>query len=191
MINIAFIGNCQMVSLAFFTQSLKKDYEIRWVSYGKAAEEFNYQSWANKCENKIFNNDYSIDFIKKCDYVFYQKICEKTSELFNEDKIKKYINNNCKLISLPSIWIDNSDYNNSINELKKRELQNQNNIIVTDIIEKYNSTNKLFHTVNHPTTFLFIKIMEKIAAFLNVDFFDDEETNKFLLNDNYMELLNN
>jgi len=33
--------------------------------------------------------------------------------------------------------------------------------------------------------------MEKIAAFLNVDFFDDEETNKFLMNDNYMELLHN
>ena len=62
----------------------------------------------------------------------------------NEDKIKKYINNNCKLISLPSICIDTNDYNNSINEFKKRELQNQNNIIVTDIIEKYNSTYKLF-----------------------------------------------
>lgn len=43
-------------------------------------------------------------------------------------------------------------------------------------------------TLNHPTTFLFMEIVKKICTLLNLEFFTEEQYNKFLENENYMKL---
>ena len=55
MINITFIGNCQMVSLCFYMQQLfknDKNYNIAWVLYSNYFIK-HLGNWSIKCNNKI------------------------------------------------------------------------------------------------------------------------------------------
>ncbi len=188
MIKIAFIGNCQMVSLCFFTQQLLHDTDIicKWICAYNGFSMFSHQRFSQKCNHKLFSNNESIQYLYECDYIFYQKIKKEKSPLFNEEKIMSYKKYNC--ISMPSIWLDITTYETSLSELKKREITIKNTMIVTDIITYYYGTYTLFNSPNHPTTFLFLKIMEKIASILHVPFFSNELVSIYLKHDNWMEL---
>jgi hypothetical protein len=93
------------------------------------------------------------------------------------------------LIKIPSIYLDYSNYSSSIKELKKRELENKVDIIISDIFEEYREQS-LMLTINHPNTFLFLEIVNRICKLLNIDTFSKIKRDMFLQDNNYMKLPN-
>ena len=109
------------------------------------------------------------------------------SSISNTNKLSKLKKNNCKLIKIPSIHLTYSDFDNSIQEIIKRENTNNVDIKVSDLFVKYRDRN-LMITNNHPKTFLFLEIVKILCNLLNLNFFTDEECQNFLKNENYMQL---
>ena len=78
-----------------------------------------------------------------------------------------------------------SDYDTAVKELKIRE-NNKNVVIkVSNILETYKDK-QLMLNHNHPTTFMFLKLLEEICIYLKIDFFLN--TDKYLITDNYTHL---
>lgn len=186
--NITFIGNCQMVSLCFFIQQLLKNekYYICYCCYGDEFEP-HLGTWSDKVINKIINMDESIEIIKNSDFIIYQEIDIHKSYFSNFEKLCELKNTNCQLIKIPSIYINYNDYDNSIKELQHREINKNVDIAVSTIIEK-NKEDKLVFGAVHPTTFFFLEIIKELCIILNLNFFENNEYNKFLENSNFMDL---
>jgi len=182
---IAFIGNCQTASLTFYFQQLL-DCNIQWLLYG---EEFrgHLTAWSDKVKNKVLDYNISLDIIKNSDFIIYQEICKEKSEFSNSETLNSIKKDACILIKIPSIYLDYSDYDNSIEELKKREIQNSVDITVSDIFEN-NRDKILLRGLWHPTTFLFLEIIDKICKLMNIDTFSSNTKETFLQDDNYMAL---
>ncbi len=187
-INIALIGNCQTLSLHVYLHDLlkNKNYEIKWIRFGKHVLPGYLKIISHIYPDliSITDDEEGIEYIKTCDYVIYQPILIKTSCNFNATKIKSYCSNTCTQISFISIYID-GDFNMGVYRLKQRELERGTTIKVTDILEKHKDK-KLLLRKNHPTTFLFLKLLEQICIHLNIDFF--KNTDKYLITDNYTRL---
>jgi len=185
---ITFIGNCQTISLCYFFQLLlsENDFDISWISFG---EQFlkHLNKWSEKCKNKITDFNESIKCIKDSDVIIYQNISSASSSFCNTDNLNK-LNENCKKIIIPCIYFDYSNFDNSIKELINREKQNNVDIKVSDIFIKYKHQKLILKNVNHPNTFLFMEIMKIICNILNINFFNEDQYNKFIENNNYMEL---
>jgi len=182
---ITFIGNCQTLALCFYFQQLNQSITACWLMYG---DEFlpHFDKWTNKCKNIIKEYNDSIEIIKKSDVIIYQNINIKKSLFCNTNTLRK-LNKNCKLILIPSIHLVYNNFDNSIKELIKRENKNNVNIKISKILYKYKNRNIML-TCNHPTTFLFMKIMKKLCKLLNFNYFTDDQYNIFIKNNNYMEL---
>lgn len=88
---------------------------------------------------------------------------------------------------MPSIYLDYSNFDVSIKELKRREVENKVDLIISDILEKYRDTNHML-TIVHPNTFLFLEVVNQICKMLNIDSFSEFKRNIFLQNNNYMNL---
>jgi hypothetical protein len=183
--NITFIGNCQTASLCFYFQQLL-NCNINWVLYG---DEFkpNLRRWIDKVKNKSLDYDVSIDVIKNSDIIVYQEINKEKSAFSNTETLQIIKKISCKLITIPSIYLDYSDYENSIKELQKREIVNKVDILVSDIFEKYREQ-QLMLTIWHPSTFLFLEIVNEICNILNIETFSKTTREMFLQDDNYMQL---
>ena len=93
----------------------------------------------------------------------------------------------CKLIQIPSIYLIYSDFDNSIKELIDRENHNNVDIRVSNIFYYHRNINLMISRY-HPNTFLFLKIVKIICDLINCNFFTKEQCNKFLKNNNYMNL---
>lgn len=186
--NITFIGNCQTVSLCFFLQELteSKNYNCYYCCYGA---EFipHLGSWSNKVNNKSINDIESIEIIKNSDFIIYQEIDISKSSFSNYEKLCELKKTYCKLIKLPSIYVNYNDYDNSIKELKYREKINKVDITVSNIIDKFKE-DKIVFGINHPTTFLFLEIIKELCIVLNINFFEKNEYEKYLKNFNFMGL---
>jgi hypothetical protein len=189
MYNIGFIGNCQMIELCYYLQELfKNNKDIRWCLYGdkfKSAlhrrivtdnngRKIELNHWADKCKNKIIDYNQSIRYIKSCDVIIYQKIKPETSKYFNEENILKMRKPDSKLIKLPSIHIDYNNYNASILELQKREKENNVDIFVSEILNKYRPK-KLTFDISHPNPFLFKEILKEICFIINIKKLSDKK----------------
>ena len=183
--NITFIGNCQAVSLCFYFQQLV-EYNISWVLYG---DEFRQHigNWSNKVNNKIFNYDEAIETVKKSDIIIYQEIKRDKSLFSNTETLQAIKKESCRLIKFPSIYLNYKCYDDSIKELKIREIENSVDISVSDIFEKFREKN-LMITVNHPNTFLFIEVVNEICRILHIDTFSKLKRDIFLADNNYMKL---
>jgi len=185
--NITFIGNCQTVSLCFyFQQLLKQTDNICWVSFGKITEP-HLNDWSIKCKNKIINYDISIQKIKDSDIIIYQNVDVNKSLFCNTKTLNEIKKSSCKLIQIPCIYLIYNDFDNSIQELIKREIRNNVDIKISNIFNKFKDVN-LMLTQNHPKTFLFMEIVKILCNLLNLDFFTEEQYNDFLKNENYMQL---
>lgn len=190
MINITFIGNCQTVSLCFFFQQLlknkKNDYYVAWVLYG---EDFKRHlgEWSHKCENKILSYQLSIDQLKISDVIIYQNVDENKSFFSNSNYLNQIKKESCILIQIPCIYLDYSNFQNSLLEIKKREIKNNVDIKVSTIYEKY-PRYKMMLSVYHPNTFLFLEIMKKILLLLKMDFFTKQEYDYYCKNEDFMNL---
>jgi len=143
--------------------------------------------WIDKVKNKSLDYDVSIDVIKNSDIIVYQEISKEKSEFSNTETLRVIKKESCKLIIVPSIYLDYSDYENSIKELQKREIHNKVDILVSDIFEKYREQ-QLMLTIWHPSTFLFLEIVNEICNVLNIETFSKTTREMFLQDDNYMQL---
>jgi hypothetical protein len=189
MIRIAFIGNCQTVSLCFFLQqllSINKNYLVKWCLYG---DEFkaHVSKWSDKCKNKIIDYNKSLEYIKICDLIVYQDISQKKSFFSNEETLTKIKKMECKLIKMPYIFLEYSSYESSLKELIRRENLKNVDIKVSHYFEKHKE-DILMLTKNHPNTFLFLEIIKEICKILNIEFFSQRKYAHYLNNPNYMEL---
>jgi hypothetical protein len=185
--NITFIGNCQTVSLSFyFQQLLNQNNNISWCLYGEEWKT-HLGKWTDKCKNKIIDYTESIQKIKNSDIIIYQEINVNKSLFCNTKTLHEIKKSSCKLIQIPSIYLDYDDFDNSIKELISRENLNNVNIKVSDVLYKFKDNNLVVNR-NHPKTFLFMEIIKLLCNLLNLPFFTEQEYNKFLQNENYMEL---
>jgi hypothetical protein len=93
------------------------------------------------------------------------------------------------LIRIPSIYLDYNNYDNSLQELKRRENEKSVDINVSTIFEKYRNKNiQLMLNKFHPTTFLFLEIMKELCLLMNIDFFTKRQYRFLLKNKNFMGL---
>lgn len=183
---ITFIGNCQTASLCFYFQQLLRDSDVKWLLYG---DEFKQHlgSWSDKIKNKIINNDIAFDVIEKSDVIIYQEISKEKSIFCNTEILQTKKNESCKLIKIPSIYLDYSNFDVSIKELKNREQLNKVDITVSDIFEQ-NRDMCLVRGFVHPNTFLFLKVVDELCKMLIINSLTEEEKNMFLKDDNFMKL---
>ena len=170
----------------FFQQLLPTDNNICWVLYG---DEFinHIGKWAEKCNNKIIDYDTSIQTIKDSDIIIYQNIDVTKSLFSNTNTLLELTKNTCKLITIPSIYLIYRDFDNSIKELIKRENENDVDIKVSEIFDKFKHTILMLNS-RHPKTFLFLEVVKVLCTLLDYDFFTEERYNDFLKNENYMQL---
>ena len=176
------------MSLCFYFQQLLDSNNINcsWVLYG---EEFqpHLNTWSDKCKNKILNYDESIQKIKDSDVIIYQNINVTKSLFSNTKTLQEIKKSSCKLIQIPSIYLNYNDFDNSIQELINRENVNHVDIKVSNILYEFKNNN-LMVTVVHPNTFLFMEIVKILCNLLNLTFFTEEQYKNFLKNENYMGL---
>ena len=167
---ITCIGNCQTLSLCFYLQELLESDNISWLLYGQEFKR-HLGPWSDKIKNKIIDYESRhIDEIKESDVIIYQEISVTKSSFSNYEKLQEIKKDSCKLIKIPSIYLDSNNYETSLKELKRRETDNKVDVTVTDFFEKLKIT-KLMLSIDHPTTFLFLEIMKKICNILNIEFF--------------------
>jgi len=185
--NITFIGNCQTLSLCFYFQKMLDDnYYVSWIASYKNAYEWGSNLLKDRVKNKIFDYDEAINIIKKSDIIIWQNIIEGKSKICNSIFLSS-INNKCRLIQLPSIYLIYDNFDNSIKELITRENKNKVDIKVSDIFLKFRDKN-LMLTKNHPNTFLFMEVIKKLCQTLNFNFFSDNDYNNFLKDNNFVKL---
>jgi hypothetical protein len=185
---ITCIGNCQALTFCFYLQQLLGPDNINWITYG---DEFirHLRRWSDKCQNKITDYDESIEQIKISDIIIFQNVDSKKSKFCNNKTLSELKKQSCKLIQIPSIYIQAYNFDESINELIKREEKNDVDIKVSDILIKYKrSLNRLIIHENHPKTFLFLEVLKRITDMIGIDFFTKKQYIDFMKNDNYMEL---
>ena len=189
---ITFIGNCQLLCLCFFFQQLlpSENYTVKWVCYGKDFERPSKRKWAQKCKNKVYNYDKVIKLIKASDIIIFQEVCPEKSLFCNKKTISSLIHKSCKLLVFPSIHINYRNYKNSLKELQRREKLNKVDITVSDIIIKHEGKNLMVNStsIKHPGTLFFMEITKKICEKLDLNFFSEQQYEKFIKNNNYMEL---
>jgi hypothetical protein len=189
MIYIAFIGNCQTISLCYFLQQLhlhNLDYIIKWCLYG---DEFipHLNSWSDKCKNKIINYDEAYSYVKICDIIIYQPISELKSPLFHHTNIVNIKKVNCLLVKIPSVlYFDYSNYNESLYKLRENESKYSYDVTASDIIESTPTIKMIY--LHHPTTTYFLKLLKKICDFTSMDFFSTEDYTRLIQQNNIMQL---
>lgn len=186
--NITFIGNCQLISLCYYFQQLLEslDCNICWVLYGDEFRPY-LDEWSNKVQNKIVDYVEGIHTIQTSDIIIYLEISNAKSLFCNTEALRILKKDSCKLIKLPYIYLDYTNYESSLKELIEREMKHDVDITVSDILDNHKER-ILVRLINHPTTFLFLEVVDKICKLLNIDTFSSAQRNIFLQDDNYMQL---
>jgi hypothetical protein len=174
---IAFVGNCQLLTLSFYLQHLlrnNKDYCVRWVCYSDNFIPHLTGTWDACSKNKITNANEGVEFVKDCDYIFYNPIKDETSTFFSTNKLKDIKKESAELYEIISMCLDYNDLDNSINHLK--DLDKDNEIQLSAIIEEYkHDLSKICLTFNHPTTLCFLKLTKEISRVMNIDYYNDND----------------
>lgn len=185
---MSLIGNCQTVTLCFYLQQLLSpaNYSVNWLMYGNDFRQ-HLGKWSYKCNNKILDYDVIISKIKESDVIIYQEISSYISNFSRTDVLKTLAKPSCKMIKIPSMWFNYSQFEDSMDEIKKRENSLNVDIKFSTIVEKFPGK-KLMLTVNHPNTFLFLEFLKEITTTLNLTFFSKEQIDYFLKDDNFMHL---
>jgi hypothetical protein len=143
--------------------------------------------WSDKCKNKIFDYNHAIHQIKVSDVIIYPEIVKEKSLFCNTTTLTELMKPGCKLIKIPSIYIDKNNRTESLNELKRRENDKSVDIKVSEIFERYRNV-KLMLNKWHPTTFLFLEIVRIICGMINIPFFHEKQYLRLLKNENFMGL---
>ena len=184
--NITFIGNCQPLSLCFYFQELLPDCDIQWLLYGDEFKK-HLDRWTDKVKNKVLDYDIALDVIKTSDVIVYQEITKEKSQFSNTETLESNKKESCRLIKMPSIFLDYANYDESIKELNRREVEKQVDIMVSRIFEKYRDQCRML-SVWHPNTFLFLEVVNELCKLLNIDTFSEIQRDIFLQDNNYIKL---
>ena len=207
---VSFIGDSQMVTLCFFMQELFRyndDYNstAQWLLYG---DEFlvHLDSWADKCERKMLDYGRCVAELRTSDVVVFQEICADKSVFCNAVGLRELTSPGCRLLKLPSVHMDYSRFEESLAELARRETLNAVDVSVSDLFRSSRDRQRqdLMLSIVHPTSKLFLHILVKICARLNIlgggsgssrssssrAFFDIPTLHRFIRNPNYMGLPN-
>lgn len=161
--------------MCFYFQNL--GYQASWLMYGEEFRQFLKTRWIQKV-----NHSTDVGLINDSDVIVYQEVSEETSTFCNRRVLQTLVKPTCRLIMMPCIYVELE-----LNELRARELNNKVDITVSDLMETYKDR-KLMLTKNHPTTFLFLLVVDRLCNRLNVTTFSNDQKSLFLQNDNYMGL---
>ena len=142
--------------------------------------------WLQKV-NKVLEYEKVLEEIQKSDVVVYQEICQEKSIFCNTPFLKSVVKESCKLVKIPSICLDYDTYDVSMQELVKREIENNVDVRVSEMFEK-NKDRRLMLTLWHPNTFLFLEVVNEICKLLNLATFSEEKRTMFLEDENYMKI---
>jgi len=184
---IATLGSCQANIINWYMRQLFPQDTIKWVF----PEIFKQWELTKDCidENRIFkdqihhniwNHDEGIDYLKSADYIIYQKIEPKTSDLFNFNKIESYKKKDAKTVSLTYILYSPSDLS-LLEGMIKRESALLPDIKVSDIIVNNPKKNEFKFNKDgtppgaHCNSTLFLEIVREICKILNFKFFNDDQ----------------
>jgi hypothetical protein len=129
----------------------------------------------------------AIEVVEKSDVIVHQEVSKEKSLFANMETLQTLKKDSCILIKIPSIHLDYSNFNASIERLMQYETQNNVDIRVSDIF-KTNREQRLMLSVPHPNTFLFLELVDQICKLLKIESFSDEKRDVFLKDQNYMKL---
>jgi hypothetical protein len=184
---ITFIGNCQTATLCFYFQQLLVNCHCQWILFGDGFKPA-LGEWIDKVKNIILDHkNLGIDTIKNSDIIIHQEIIEDKSLFCNTESLNMNKKESCILIKIPNIYLNYSQYNNSLENLKYRENINKVHIKVSNIFIKYKDRH-LMNTISHPNTFMFLEVVDEICKILNIDSFSKSQRDMFLEDNNYMKL---
>jgi len=181
---LTFMGNCQTACLTFYFQQLLED--VYWIPYG---EEFkpHLGEWSNKVKNQILDDHLALDILLKSDVIIYQEVTKQKSLYSNTKTLQEIKKESCRLIKLPSIHLDYTNYDASLRELKNREAENNVDVKVSTIFERHGDK-RLMLTIGHPNTFLLLEVVDDLCKVLNIDTLSELKRAVFLRDNNYMKL---
>lgn len=190
---IACIGNCQLESLAWYIKYLLPNDECWWVSFNK--KEYagsNFKTTFNKVNHELFTKDFidnvrctynHLDYIRSCDYVIYLKMLEHASPKYHTEKLKTYLNENTKLLSITNYHIDVDKYDETYKGMRDREKARNTEITIDQIINQHNKNDMLplrKDEPNHPPSNYFLKLLGLICEHFDWKYFSKEDHDMFL-----------
>jgi hypothetical protein len=189
---IAFVGNCQFESLAWYFKYLLPNDECWWISWHERYGGYNFQAKLNEVNHEFFTKDFisnvrcpynSIDYIKSCDYVIYLKMRKHGSPNYHTEKLKTYFNDKCKTLSVTSYYINTDKYNETLKGTIKREKERNTEMRIDQIINQHNKNEMLprrQHEPNHPPSNYFLKLIELICERFDWQYFSKKDHDMFL-----------
>jgi hypothetical protein len=134
----------------------------------------------NKIDHKynLFESQRIRKTLQCSDYVIFQKIKPKTSELLNWQKVKIFADENAKLISISSFFHEKKD-NKYLKEMIKRENELRISLKASELIKNNKKINSVDQP-NHPNVFYFLDLVEKICEINGWEFFNEQEVERFI-----------
>lgn len=185
---IACIGNCQLESLAWYIKYLLPNDECWWVSFNKKMYGgYNFKAKFNEVNHELLTKDFidnvkcphnHIDYTKSCDYVIYLKMYEAASPKYHIEKLKTYLSDTCKSISVANYYIDTDKYTESLEGTNKREKSRGVDIGIDKIINQDNKNEMpppRKNEPNHPPSNYFLKLLKLVCEDFNWKYFSKEE----------------
>jgi hypothetical protein len=190
---IACIGNCQLESLAWYIKYLLPNDECWWVSFNKKKYGgYNFKAKFNEVNHELFTKDFidnvrcpydHTDYIRSCDYVIYLRMFERASPDFHTKKIKTYLRDNCKSLSVTRYCIDPDNYDKTFQGTQDRDNSRNVDIKIDKIINQHNKNEMLplrKHEINHAPSNYFLKLLELICEHFDWQYFSKEDYDMFL-----------
>ena len=190
---IACVGNCQLESLAWYIKYLLPNDECWWLSFNEERYKgYNLKKMFNKVNYKIFKKEFidnvrcphnQIDYLKSCDYLIYMILSEESSPDYHSKKIKTYLRDNCKSLSVTKYYININDYDKTLQGAISRDTTGRVQITTAKIINQNNKNemSPLRETqLNHPPSNYFLKLLELICNHFEWDYFSKEDHEMFL-----------
>ena len=115
--------------------------------------------------------------LQSSDYVIFQKIRPKTSDLLNWQKVKILAHDDAELISISSFFHEKKD-NKYLKEMIKRENELRISLKASNLIKNNNKINSVDQP-NHPNVYYFLDLVEEICKKFDWDFFSEQEVERF------------
>lgn len=190
---IACIGNCQLESLAWYIKYLLPNDECWWISFdGKRYGGYNFNAKLKEVNGELLTKDFidnvicpydEIDYIKSCDYVIYFKMYERASPNYHTKKLKTYLKDDSKPLSVANYYIEPDKYTKSLEETIKKEKSKGTEIRIGRIINQYNKNEMLplrKNEPNHPPSNYFLKLLQLICDHFDWEYFSKQDHEMFL-----------
>ena len=190
---IACIGNCQLESLAWYIKYLLPNDECWWFSFDKEKYGgFNFKARLNRVNREFFRKDFidnvrcphnHLDYIRSCDYIICLKMFEGASPDFHTKKLKTYLKENAKLLSVTNYYIDPDNYDKTFKGIQDRDNSKNVDIKIDKIINQHNKNEILpliKHEPDHPPSNYFLKLLELICEHFGWEYFSKEDHEMFL-----------